>query len=794
MSNAHPPIELPATLPLLPLRHGVVLPGRATTIPVGRPRSRALAESLRRGDLVVLAVQRDPAMDDPSITDLHAIATVARVNDKTERGARGVVLVVDALTRVSLRSMTASSPFWTARVDGAPSADTDEEESAALADSLRTHLRELAPGDAGLHEALEKTREPGLVADRVTGWLDAEDARKVEVLLELDVPSRLRLVSELIAEAKAKSELRQKIDGEVRRELGKSQKEAMLRQQLRAIQKELGEDDKGGADKLREKLEQKDLPAEVREVVTRELGRLDAMGPNQAEANVIRNYLEWIAETPWTERAPAQSDLDAVSTKLEADHFGLADVKRRILEHMAVLKLSGTARGTILCLVGPPGVGKTSLAQSVADATGRPLQRVSLGGVRDEAEIRGHRRTYIGALPGRVVSAMRKAKVKNPVVVLDEIDKMGRGWQGDPEAALIEVLDPEQNKSFTDHYMELPFDLSEVLFIATANELGNLSPPLRDRLEVIEVTGYTTDEKVAIAERHLVPKEAGKTGLAEGSVQITREVLETIVRDYTREAGVRQLSREIQKVFRSVALDVARNKAGGSVRPELTDLRRILGKPRFFAELAEQHRSPGIAAGLAWTPVGGDVLFIETTKMAGKGRIEITGQLGDVMKESARAALAYLRSHADELGVDADVFEKIDLHIHVPAGAVPKDGPSAGITMFTALASLLTGRRVRSDVVMTGEATLRGRVLPIGGVKSKVLAAHRAGYKRVILPRLNERDWEDVPEAARNELELVLAEDMREVLAAALEPDPVPADAPTGGSATKPTGSSPVAA
>jgi ATP-dependent Lon protease len=415
--------------------------------------------------------------------------------------------------------------------------------------------------------------------------------------------------------------------------------------------------------------------------------------------------------------------------------------------------------------------------------------RVSLGGVRDEAEIRGHRRTYIGALPGRVVHAMRKAKVKNPVVVLDEIDKLGRGWQGDPEAALLEVLDPEQNKQFTDHYLELPFDLSEVLFIATANDLSTLSAPLRDRLEIIEVSGYTTDEKVAIAERHLVEQQMKKVGLPLGSVTLTREMLELVVREYTREAGVRQLGREIGKVLRSLALQVARKKSDtSSVTVDEATLRKVLGKPRFFAEMAEQDNAPGIAAGLAWTPVGGDILFIETTKMPGKGRIEITGQLGDVMKESVRAALAYLRSHADELGVDPEFLEKHDLHVHVPAGGIPKDGPSAGITMFTALTSLVTGRRVRSDVAMTGEVTLRGRVLPIGGLKSKLLAAHRAGFKRVIIPKLNERDLPEIPESILAELEIIAAEDVREVIAAALEPDVLTPTGTTG--STGNTGSS----
>ncbi len=774
--------DFSSPLPLLPLRHGVVLPSRRATIPVGRPRSRALVEALSSDALVLLAVQRDPAIDDPSLVDLHPIATLARVVDRTDRGARGVILVVDALSRASLASLSASTPYWTARAQPIeePAASA---EAVELMQQIKARLRELVPSDRALTEVLASTDEPGVLADRVASWIEVEDVRKVEALLTIEPEARLRLVVQLLAEARAKHEVRARIESEVRKEFGKNHKEAMLRQQLKAIQRELGEDGDGAKDKLREKLEQATLPDDVREVVTRELRRLDQVGGNQAEANVIRTYLEWIAELPWAARADARTDLDAVEAALEADHYGLEDVKRRILEHMAVLALGGEGKGTILALVGPPGVGKTSLAQSVADATGRPLVRVSLGGVRDEAEIRGHRRTYVGALPGRVVHALRKAKVKNPVIVIDELDKLGKGgFQGDPEAALLEVLDPEQNATFTDHYLELPFDLSEVLFIATANDLGPLSSPLRDRLEVIEVSGYTTEEKLEIAERHLLEHERRRVGLPEGAVTFPRPLIELVVREYTREAGVRQLGRELGKVLRSVALEVARKRREASaITIDEARVREALGKPRYFSELAEKSNAPGVAAGLAWTPTGGDILFIETTKMAGKGHVEITGQLGDVMKESVRAALAYLRSHAEALGIDPAFLERNDLHVHVPAGAIPKDGPSAGITMFTALASLLTGRRVRGDVAMTGEVTLRGRVLPIGGLKSKLLAAHRAGFGRVIIPKQNERDLVEVPESVRDELEILLAEDVAEVLAAALEPDALGPDASASG-------------
>ena len=758
--------------PLLPLRRGVILPGRLVSLPVGREKSRALTRSLERDDEVLLAVQHDAAVSDPVLADLHPVAVLARVRDKVDRGRRGQVLVVEGIERVRLRELTAHAPFWRARCEPASDIEGDGDIAHALASALVERLEELGV-DKSLLQALPGAT-PTRVADLVGAWLEVGKEAKVELLRQRSVPARLRRVAELVAEAKASAELKSRVDSEVRKQLSKHQKEQLLRQQLRAIQKELGElddDEEDPLDALEAKLDAI-IPEDQHKTVMRELKRLRNLNEQAPEANVVRTWLELLADLPWQDRAEAPVDLSSVADQLDADHFGLDDVKRRILEHMAVLKLSPAARGTVLCLAGPPGVGKTSLAQSVADATGRPLVRVSLGGVRDEAEIRGHRRTYVGAMPGRIMAAMRKAEVKNPVVVLDEIDKVGvSNWAGDPQAALLELLDPEQNERFEDHYVDLPFDLSEVLFIATANELSNLSAPLRDRLEIIEVSGYTDEEKVEIAQRHLWPRQLDRHGL-EG-VSVSDELMLQIVRDYTREAGVRKLEQQLKKLLRAVALEVARgNDDAKPFEVDEAKTRSILGKPRFLQQRAERERPPGIAAGLAWTPVGGDVLYIETTKMPGKGKLEITGQLGEVMNESARAALAYIRTHADRLGVDAKLFDGSDLHLHVPAGAVPKDGPSAGVTIFTAFASLLSGRRIRPDTAMTGEATLRGRVLPVGGIDAKVLAARRAGFDRVVLPKKNGVDLDDVPESVRESMEIVLVDSMDEVLEAALEPLP----------------------
>ena len=763
-------------LPLLPLRAGALLPGTVQTIPVGRPRSVALARTLSRGDLVLIAVQKDRGVEDPSATDLHPIATIGQVRRIVRTTDRSLRVIIEAKGRVELGTVTTDGPFHVA--NGRPLEDLfdDGEPIGQLADALRDRLPELTPfvnGGFDVFVASVANHGPGALADSVAAILPLESAQQIEILEEIAVAARLRRVLVLLDEVIAKGELNNKLDADVRKGLGEAQRKGLLRERIKAIQAELGEDD-GASDelaKLTARLEAVgELPDEVAEVVERELSRLGSLSPQQAEYNVVRSYLDLIASLPWNARADESLDIDAVEAALDADHYGLDEPKKRILEHLAVLKMGGTAKATILCLVGPPGVGKTSLGSSVAEAMGRPFVRIALGGVRDEAEIRGHRRTYVGALPGRLINSLKKVAVRNPVILLDEIDKLGNGWMGSPEAALLEVLDPEQNHTFTDHYLELPFDLSDVLFLTTANDLGGISGPLRDRLEVIDVQGYTLDEKVRIARDHLIPKELADLGITEDLLRLDEPSLRLLVRGWTREAGVRQLRRELRKVARALALQLARETDTKPAPLDVTPdtLSDLVGRQRFFDQVAERTAFPGVATGLAWTPVGGDILFIETSRMPGKGAVKITGQLGDVMQESAHAALTYVRSNADLLGVDARFLEESDLHIHVPAGAVPKDGPSAGVTMFTALTSLLTGRRVRSDVAMTGEVTLRGRVLPVGGVKSKVLAAHAAGLKRIILPMRNERDLADLPTGVRDDLEFVFAADMGEVLEAAL--------------------------
>jgi ATP-dependent Lon protease len=627
---------------------------------------------------------------------------------------------------------------------------------------------------AAATELVESITHPGHLADLIAANVDVPIEEKQAVLETVDLKARMKLVLELLNRKREILKLSNKIDSAVKGEMSKTQREYYLRQQLKAIKEELGEmgEEEEELDELQERLKKAGLPPDVEKVANKELNRLKTIPAASSEYTVARTYLDWIADLPWSKQTDDNLDIENARKILDADHYGIKKVKKRILEYLAVRKLKNDMRGPILCLVGPPGVGKTSLGQSVAKATGRKFVRLSLGGVRDEAEIRGHRRTYVGALPGRFIQSMKKAGSKNPVMMLDEIDKLGADFRGDPSAALLEVLDPEQNSTFSDHYLDVAFDLSKVMFVATANQLDPIPGPLRDRMEIIELSGYTFEEKQQIARIHLIPKQLKEHGLSPDHISIDDQALLTLITTYTREAGVRNLERRIADVCRAVAVEVA---GGKTDKQEINSerVKEILGPDQYISEVAERTEVPGVATGLAWTAVGGDLLFIEATKMAGKGGMTLTGQLGDVMKESAQAALSYLRSKADVLGISPTFLEKTDIHLHFPAGAIPKDGPSAGVTILTALTSLLTGIRVRGDTAMTGEATLRGLVLPVGGIKEKVLAAHRAGIKRVILPERCRKDLIDVPDQAKNEMEFIFVTRMDEVLRAALETDPL---------------------
>ncbi len=761
-----------ASIPLLPLRSGILLPGASRTFSVGRKKSVALVRAVHVNDIVAVVTQRQPSAREPKAADLFAVGTLARVTEVLRLDDGHYRIGLEGLDRYRIESIVETDPFLRADVTLLKDNLRDAKEATLLAEALEQQISEVKGRGGALGDVPERGVDLGLFVDRVAMGLELTNEQEQQLIATLSVEERLRLTTSILIELSTTAEVRNKIADEVRAQFSKQQREAILREQMKSIQRQLGQDDDGPDAALSDRLGKLELPDDVRETVERELRRLKSAGQS-AEGNVIRTYLELIAALPWTARAEGSLDVRAIADKLDTDHLGLDDVKRRILEHMAVAQLSGNPRGTILALVGPPGVGKTSLGQSVAEAIGRPLVRVALGGVRDEAEVRGHRRTYVGALPGRILNALRKAKVRNPVILLDEIDKLSAGYGGNPEAALLEVLDPEQNSKFTDHYLEHPFDLSEVMFIATANTLDTLSAPLRDRLEIVEVTGYTEAEKLGIARRHLIPKRAKESGVGDGVINFEEAAIRAIIGEYTREAGVRQLDREITRVMRRVALTLAKQAPEDAALAQtvsVENLREYLGKARFHNEVAERTAIPGVATGLAWTPFGGDILFIETTRMPGKGVLQITGKLGDVMKESAKAALSYTRSRSHDLGIDASVLDANDLHIHVPAGAVPKDGPSAGVTIFTALVSLLSNRPVRPDTAMTGECSLRGRVLPVGGIKAKVLAAHRAGIRRVILPEQNRRDIDDVPADVRSELEIIFATDMSEVLDAALQP------------------------
>jgi len=767
-------------LPVLPIRNAVLFPGAVAPFDVGREKSVALVEDIENLSQPVIAIfaQRDPATDDPGQPDLYPVGVAARVLKALKHSSGNYSLILQGLVRVRMEHVGQNAPYLKARVSRLDEPRAEDVEAEALAMSLRDIAKQVIqlmpelPREAS--SLIDSITEPGQLADLVAANLDAPVDEKAQLLETIDPKERIRKVLRLLTRQLEILKMRERINSQIKEEMGKNQREYVLRQQLKAIKEELGEEDgdQGDLDTLDERLTKADLPGEADKVARKQLKRLRAMQVGSAEYTVVRTYIDWILDIPWKQQTTDNLDIPEVRRVLDEDHAGLDKVKKRIVEYLAVRKLKKDKKGPILCLIGPPGVGKTSLGRSVARALGRKFHRISLGGVHDEAAIRGHRRTYVGALPGQVIQGMKKATTINPVFMLDEIDKIGHDFRGDPAAALLEVLDPEQNDTFSDHYLEIPYDLSKVMFIATANVHDTIPAPLRDRMEIIEIPGYTRKEKLDIAKRHLLPKQLDEHGIGEAQLKFQDDAIESVINHYTREAGVRTLERQLASAIRGIAVKVAEGEDGPWTLADEPSLRPYLGPPRFTSEVAERTEEAGVATGLAWTSVGGEILFIEATRMHGTGKLQLTGQLGDVMKESAQAALSYVRTRAKGFHIAEDFLETSDVHIHIPAGAMPKDGPSAGVTMMTALVSLLTGIRIRHDVAMTGEITLRGRVLPVGGVKEKVLAAHRAGIKRVILPERNAVDLEEVPQEIRDELEFVPVTKMDEVLANALvDPD-----------------------
>jgi ATP-dependent Lon protease len=795
-----PASPLPDELPILPLRGVVVYPLTAVPLTVGQTRSiQLIDDAVLNKKIIGLVASKDPSVEEPAPDQCYTLGTAATVQRLLRLPDGTIRLLVLGLERIRITEYTSTTPYLKAKVEPAPEVSESTVETEALRRNIGAMFGRLVELVPGLPEEIAAValniEDPRQLAYAIATYMriDLQDAQEI---LELeDATSKLRKVTALLSKELEVLELGRKIQTEAHSEMEKVQREYFLREQLKAIQKELGERDEQQieVEELRKKIEEAGMPEEAHKEANRELDRLAKLPTAAAEYGVIRTYLDWLTSLPWQKTTPDNLDIPHARVVLDEDHYGLKDIKERILEYLAVRKLK-TERaehdteaekqqeeaelhdyirrereGVILCFVGPPGVGKTSLGQSIARAMGRKFIRQSLGGVRDEAEIRGFRRTYIGSMPGRIIQALRRVETRNPIFMLDEVDKLTSDFRGDPSSALLEVLDPEQNREFRDHYIDVPFDLSQVIFICTANYLEAIPGPLRDRMEVIQLSGYTDQEKIAIAQGYLIPRQIKENGLHHDEVKFTDAALTQIIRDYTREAGVRNLEREIGRVCRKLATKIAEGTTG-QVAIDTRDITSYLGKPRFYSEIAERTQIPGVATGLAWTPVGGDIMFIEATQMPGGRGFQLTGQLGDVMRESAQAAMSYVRSRADRLKVPAEFFAKHDIHLHVPAGAVPKDGPSAGVTIATALASLLTGRVVRNDLAMTGEITLRGQVLPVGGIKEKMLAAHRAGLKTVILPNRNEKDLEDLPQEVRDSMKFILVEKVDQVFEAALTP------------------------
>ena len=776
-SQNNPDVKIPEdALIVIPVREMVLFPGAIAPIAIGRAKSIAAAQqALREQRPVGIVLQRSPEIEEPGPDDLYRVATIANIVRYITAPDGTHHIVCQGVQRARILDFLPGTPFLAARFQQIPEPTTSSPEIEARALNLQRQAIEaielLPQAPPELVAMFQSTTAPGALADLATSFMDIKPQDKQEVLETIDLALRVEKVSKHLAERLEVLRISNEIGQKTKASFDERQREAILREQMATIQRQLGEGDGKAAEvaELTAAIAKANMPPEAEAHAKKELRRYERMPEAAGESGMVRTYLDWLIELPWALPAEKPIDIKEARRILDADHFGLEKIKGRIIEYLAVRKLAPQGKAPILCFVGPPGVGKTSLGQSIARAMDRPFVRVSLGGVHDEAEIRGHRRTYIGALPGNIIQGIKKAGTRNCVMMLDEIDKMGRGVQGDPSAAMLEVLDPEQNGTFRDNYLGVPFDLSRVVFIATANMLDQIPGPLLDRMELISLAGYTEDEKLEIAKRYLVRRQLEANGLTAEQAEIEPDALKLIVKGYTREAGVRNLEREIGKVFRHAAVQVAEGSAA-KVVVTVKDIATVLGQPRFEGEIAQRTSIPGVATGLAWTPVGGDILFIEASRVPGRGGMILTGQLGDVMRESVQAAMTLVKSRASQLGIDPQLFEKSDIHVHVPAGATPKDGPSAGVAMYTALTSLLTNRTVRSDTAMTGEISLRGLVLPVGGIKEKVVAAAAAGLKRVMLPARNKRDYDDIPKSARDNLEFIWLERVDEAIAAALEP------------------------